>query len=111
MTFCNSISERSTHELVQAYVLSRRKAKYLSTHLAIRAIRTLSPACAASDQELEDMIETAAIEHGVTASLLRRDRKPDCPRAVQGRPLRGWEQPEFLVSEMRESFRPLRNSK
>jgi hypothetical protein len=46
--------------------------------LAIRAIRTLSPACAASDRELEDMIETAAIEHGVTVSFLYS------PRAVSG---------------------------
>ncbi|MDH6233159.1 hypothetical protein M2281_003770 [Mesorhizobium soli] len=84
MTFCGSISERSTHELVQAYVLSRSKAKCLSTHLAIRAIRTLSPACAASDRELEEMIETAAIEHGVSVSFLYSDWKPDCSRAVSG---------------------------
>jgi len=78
VAFCGSMSERSTHELVEAYVLSRRKAKYLSTHLAIRAIRTLSPAPEVSDRELEDMIETAAIEHGVVVALLRKRRESNC---------------------------------
>ena len=44
MTFYVSTYERSTEELVGAYVLSRSKDKFLSIQLAIRAIRTLSPA-------------------------------------------------------------------
>lgn len=78
MAFQSSISERSTHELVEAYVLSRSKARFLSTHLAIRAIRSLSPACAVSDRDLEDMIEAAAIAHGVAISFLREAREDNC---------------------------------
>jgi hypothetical protein len=71
MVHRTQVNKRSTRELVEAYVLSRREAKFLSTDLAIRAIRTLSPASDISDRELENMIETTALEHGVSVSLLR----------------------------------------
>ncbi|TIL96901.1 MAG: hypothetical protein E5Y68_00640, partial [Mesorhizobium sp.] len=38
----------------EAYVLSRGKARFLSTAQAIRAIRTLMPACKATDRELRN---------------------------------------------------------
>jgi len=39
-----------------SYVRSRGKAGFLSIAQAIRAIRTLRPACKATDQELEELL-------------------------------------------------------
>ncbi|SJM29028.1 hypothetical protein [Mesorhizobium delmotii] len=49
----------------EAYVLSRGKARYLSIAQAIRAIRTLMPACKATNHELEEMLAAACVVHGV----------------------------------------------
>ena len=75
MTFYGFTCERSTEELVDAYVLSRSKAKSLSIPLAIRAIRTLSPEYYASDRELAGMIEATAVEHGVAVSVVRKGQE------------------------------------
>jgi hypothetical protein len=64
-----SISVKSEHDAAKAYVLSRRKSQFLSTGLAVRAIRTLLPRCEASDRELEDMVAAVAIEHGLSIAF------------------------------------------
>ncbi|MER9582089.1 hypothetical protein [Mesorhizobium sp. M0276] len=53
----------------EAYVLSRGKAHFLSIALAIRAIRTLMPACKATDLELEELLAEACITHGVPVAF------------------------------------------
>ncbi|RUT98591.1 hypothetical protein EOD23_26660 [Mesorhizobium sp. USDA-HM6] len=53
--------ERAT----EAYVRSRGKARFLSIAQAIRAIRTLLPACKAADHELEELLAEACIAYGV----------------------------------------------
>ena len=53
----------------EAYVLSRRKARFLSMAMAIRAIRTLMPACTATDQMLEELFAEACIAHGVPVAF------------------------------------------
>ncbi|WP_224616733.1 hypothetical protein [Mesorhizobium sp. ESP7-2] len=53
----------------EAYVLSRGKARFLSIAQAIRAIRTLMPACNATDHELEEMLATACIAHMVPVAF------------------------------------------
>ncbi|TPI18371.1 hypothetical protein [Mesorhizobium sp. B4-1-1] len=53
----------------EAYVRSRGKARYLSIEQAIRAIRTLMPACRTSDHELEEMLAAACIVQGVPVAF------------------------------------------
>ena len=53
----------------EAYVLSRGKARYLSIAQAIRAIRTLMPACKATNDELEEMLAAACVVHGVPVAF------------------------------------------
>ncbi|WP_287067472.1 hypothetical protein [Mesorhizobium sp.] len=53
----------------EAYVLSRGKARYLSIAQAIRAIRTLMPACKATNHELEEMLAAACVVHGVPVAF------------------------------------------
>ncbi|PDQ17853.1 hypothetical protein CN311_27750 [Mesorhizobium sanjuanii] len=53
----------------EAYVLSRGKAHFLSIAQAIRAIRTLMPACIATDRELEEMLAAACVTHGVPVAF------------------------------------------
>ncbi|RUX21873.1 hypothetical protein EOA13_36610 [Mesorhizobium sp. M7A.F.Ca.US.011.01.1.1] len=53
----------------EAYVLSRGKAHFLSIAQAIRAIRTLMPACGATDRELEELLAVASFIHGVPVAF------------------------------------------
>ncbi|MER8571296.1 hypothetical protein NKG99_07510 [Mesorhizobium sp. M1409] len=53
----------------EAYVLSRGKARFLSIAQAISAIRTLMPACKATDRELEELLAAASIIHGVPVAF------------------------------------------
>ena len=53
----------------EAYVLSRRKARFLSMAMAIRVIRTLMPACTVTDQMLEELFAEACIAHGVPVAF------------------------------------------
>lgn len=53
----------------EAYVLSRGKARFLSIGQAIRAIRTLMPACKATDHELEEMLAAACIVHSIPVAF------------------------------------------
>ncbi|TPI28790.1 hypothetical protein FJW07_30665 [Mesorhizobium sp. B3-1-9] len=52
-----------------AYVRSRDEARYLSIEQAVRAIRTLMPACRTSDHELEEMLAAACILHHVPVAF------------------------------------------
>lgn len=56
----------------EAYVRSRVKARFLSIAPAIRAIRTLFPACRATDRKLEDGFGMCPPQHS------RRFRRIDC---------------------------------
>jgi hypothetical protein len=53
----------------EAYVLSRGKARFLSIAQAIRAIRTLMPACKATDTELEEILAAACVIHSVPVAF------------------------------------------
>ncbi|WP_214472358.1 hypothetical protein [Mesorhizobium sp. dw_380] len=59
----------TVEKAAEAYVLSRGKARFLSTAQAIRAIRTLMPACKATDRELEELVAAASIVHGVPVAF------------------------------------------
>jgi hypothetical protein len=52
-----------------SYVRSRGKAGFLSIAQAIRAIRTLMPACKATDQELAELLAEACIAHCVPVAF------------------------------------------
>jgi hypothetical protein len=53
---------RSLESVIEAYVHSRSKSQgSLSTSRAIRAVRTLLPALALSDRELENLIAKSAL--------------------------------------------------
>lgn len=65
---------RTVHALTiesaaEAYVRSRGKAGFLSIGQAIRAIRTLMPACESTDHELEELLAEACIAHGVPVAF------------------------------------------
>ncbi|AMX99013.1 hypothetical protein AB0V79_27995 [Mesorhizobium ciceri] len=74
---CHSVTiERAA----EAYVLSRGKARFLSIAQAIRAIRTLMPACKATDRELEELLAAASIIHGVRVAFDARTAEAAEPR-------------------------------
>lgn len=64
-----STPTRSLDDLAAAYVASRGKASFLSVTLAVRAVRTLMPTCEATDEELADIIASAAIEQGTPVAF------------------------------------------
>ncbi|MER8864647.1 hypothetical protein NKI19_13170 [Mesorhizobium sp. M0751] len=59
----------TVEKAAEAYVRSRGKAQFLSIAQAIRAIRTLMPACKATDHELEELLAAASIIHGVPVAF------------------------------------------
>ncbi|BCG88290.1 hypothetical protein MesoLj113c_44000 [Mesorhizobium sp. 113-3-9] len=59
----------TVEKAAEAYVRSRGKAGFLSIALAIRAIRTLMPACKATDHELEELLAEACIAHRVPVAF------------------------------------------
>ncbi|MDX8455983.1 hypothetical protein RFM98_24940 [Mesorhizobium sp. VK9D] len=61
----NAFHSVTVEKATEAYVLSRARARFLSIAQAIRAIRTLMPACRTSDNELEGMLAAACIVHGI----------------------------------------------
>ncbi|MEI9425460.1 hypothetical protein O7A70_30410 [Mesorhizobium sp. Cs1299R1N1] len=65
----NAFHSITVERAAEAYVLSRGRARFLSIAQAIRAIRTLMPACRATDRELEEMLATASIVHGVPVAF------------------------------------------
>ncbi|AGB42775.1 hypothetical protein LB524_05140 [Mesorhizobium sp. ESP6-5] len=65
----NSFHSITVERAAEAYVLSRGKARFLSIAQAIRAIRTLIPACRATDGELEELLATASLVHGVPVAF------------------------------------------
>ncbi|RRI01125.1 hypothetical protein EH240_15625 [Mesorhizobium tamadayense] len=65
----NTFHTVTVESATEAYVLSRGKARFLSIAQAIRAIRTLMPACMLTDHELEEMLAEACIAHGVPVAF------------------------------------------
>lgn len=65
----NAFHTVTLEKAAEAYVLSRGKAQFLSIAQAIRAIRTLMPACRATDRELEALLAAASIVHGVPVAF------------------------------------------
>ncbi|MER8828887.1 hypothetical protein NKH73_20900 [Mesorhizobium sp. M0938] len=65
----NTFHTVTVERAAEAYVLSRAKARFLSIVQAIRAIRTLMPACKATDRELEEMLAAACVTHGVPVAF------------------------------------------
>ncbi|MER8884771.1 hypothetical protein [Mesorhizobium sp. M0678] len=65
----NTFHTVTVERAAEAYVLSRGKAHFLSIAQAIRAIRTLMPACKATDRELEELVGAACIIHGVPVAF------------------------------------------
>jgi hypothetical protein len=65
----NTFHTVTVERAAEAYVLSRGKARFLSIAQAIRAIRTLMPACKATDHELEEMLAAACVIHGVPVAF------------------------------------------
>ncbi|RWN30459.1 hypothetical protein [Mesorhizobium sp.] len=65
----NTFHTVTVERAAESYVLSRGKARFLSIAQAIRAIRTLMPACKATDLELEEMLAEACIAHGVPVAF------------------------------------------
>ena len=65
----NTVHTVTIERAAEAYVLSRGKAGFLSIAQAIRAIRTLLPACKATDCELEEILATACIVHSIPVAF------------------------------------------
>ncbi|TPI30493.1 hypothetical protein FJ414_24515 [Mesorhizobium sp. B3-1-6] len=65
----NAFHSVTVEKATEAYVLSRGRAQFLSISQAIRAIRTLMPACRTSDHELEGMLAAACIVHGIPVAF------------------------------------------
>ncbi|TPK89185.1 hypothetical protein FJ934_00960 [Mesorhizobium sp. B2-4-12] len=65
----NTFHTITVEKAAEAYVLSRGRARFLSIAQAIRAIRTLMPACKATDRELEDLLAAACIVHDVPVAF------------------------------------------
>ena len=53
----------------EAYVRSRGKARFLSIAQAIRAIRTMFPACRATARELEEILAAACVLHSIPVAF------------------------------------------
>jgi hypothetical protein len=62
-------TERRIEDVAAAYVAARSKSSFLSINQAIRAIRTLMPACELSDRELADMVASAAVRQFIPVSF------------------------------------------
>jgi hypothetical protein len=56
---------RTVEGVAEAYVASRGKSQFVSTTLAIRAIRTLMTTCEATDREIADIIAAASVRHNI----------------------------------------------
>jgi hypothetical protein len=56
---------RTVESVAEAYVVSRGKSQFVSTTLAIRAVRTLMTGCGATDREIADIIAAASIRHNI----------------------------------------------
>ena len=65
----NTFHAITVRRTAEAYVLSRGKTRFLSIAEAIRDVRTLMPACKATDHELEEMLATACVAHGVPVAF------------------------------------------
>lgn len=65
----NSFHTVTVEKAAEAYVLSRGRVRLLSMAQAIRAIRTLMPACKATDRELEELLAAASFVHGVPVAF------------------------------------------
>ncbi|MER9332843.1 hypothetical protein NKJ06_02280 [Mesorhizobium sp. M0293] len=65
----NTFHTVTVERAAEAYVLSRGKARFLSIAQAIRAIRTLMPACRATDGELEELLAVASFIHGIPVAF------------------------------------------
>ena len=65
----NAFHTLTVETVAEAYVLSRGKASFLSIGQAIRTIRTVMPACQATDHELEEILAMAFIVHGVPVAF------------------------------------------
>ncbi|TPI11718.1 DUF2388 domain-containing protein [Mesorhizobium sp. B4-1-1] len=65
----NAFHAITVEEAAETYVRSKGKARFLSIAQAIQAIRTLMPACKASDRELEEMLAAACVVHNVPVSF------------------------------------------
>ncbi|MGX9574018.1 hypothetical protein [Mesorhizobium sp. f-mel] len=61
----NTFHTVTVERAAEAYVLSRGRARFLSIAQAIRAIRTLMPACNATDCQLEEILAAECIIHSV----------------------------------------------
>ena len=69
MTLSLSFATRTTDDVADAYVRSRGKSGFLSTARAIQAMRLYLPNCDATDRELEEIVASAAIKHGVSVKF------------------------------------------
>ncbi len=65
----NTFHTVTVRRTAEAYVLSRGKTRFLSIAEAIRDVRTLMPACKATDPELEAMLAATCILHGVPVAF------------------------------------------
>ncbi|TPK86997.1 hypothetical protein FJ936_06520 [Mesorhizobium sp. B2-4-13] len=65
----NTFHTITIERAAEAYVLSRGRARFLSIAQAIRAIRTLMPACKATDHDLEEILAAACITHNVPVAF------------------------------------------
>ncbi|ESY65012.1 hypothetical protein LB577_18550 [Mesorhizobium sp. B283B1A] len=73
----NSFRTITVEKAAEAYVLSRGRTRFLSIAQAILAIRTLMPACKATDRELEELVAAASFVHGVPVAFdARRAKAP-----------------------------------
>jgi hypothetical protein len=70
----------TVEKAAEAHVLSRGRARFLSIAQAIRPIRTLMPACKATDRELEALLAAASIVHGVPVAFDARTADNAEPR-------------------------------
>ncbi|RWP95768.1 hypothetical protein [Mesorhizobium sp.] len=64
-----STLHHTVESFAEAYVAARGKSQFVSTTLVIRAVRTLLPACAATDREIADIIAAASIRRHLPVAL------------------------------------------
>jgi hypothetical protein len=60
---------RTVENVAEAYVASRGKSRFVSTTLAIRAIRTVLPTCEATDRDITDIIAATSIRHNIPVAF------------------------------------------
>lgn len=62
---------RDLENLIEQYVnIRRRRHSFISTGLAVKALKQIVPACSISDSDLANMIADRAIDYNLPGALI-----------------------------------------